>query len=62
MKRFLSVILLFSIVAILFSSCEKHCRCKNVEDGSEFIYYDAYSKQDCRDVEAFYTGYDCTYK
>lgn len=62
MKRFLAIILLLSVVAVLFSSCEKNCRCKNLEDGSEFIYYSAYSKRDCRDVEAVYPGYDCEYK
>lgn len=68
MKKFWGIILFLSVIAVLFSSCERHCYCKNLEDGTEGIYYSAYSKSDCRDVEDYYNDlynkdiYDCTYK
>ena len=68
MKRFLAIFLLISIVAALFTSCERNCYCKNLEDGSEGIMYGAYSKKDCSDMEDYYNDlynkdiYECTYK
>ena len=68
MKKILAFFLFLSIIAVVFSSCERHCYCKNLEDGTEGIYYDAYSKSECRDVETYYNNlynkemYDCTYK
>lgn len=62
MKRFLAIILFFSAIAMFFQSCERNCYCKNLETGTESIYYGAYSKQECREVEEFYVDYECTYK
>ena len=68
MKRFLAIILLFSIVAVLFSSCERNCYCKDLKTGDEGIYYGTYSKKECRDAEEYLNemypdpGYECTYK
>ena len=68
MKRFLTIILLFSVVVILFSSCERNCYCKDLSTGVEDIYYGTYSKKECRDAEEYLnemnhdTSYECTYK
>ncbi len=68
MKRFLTIILLFSVVAMLFSSCERNCYCKDLKTDEESIYYGAYSKKECRDAEEYLNGlnhndpYECTYK
>ena len=68
MKRFLVVFLLLSIIAVFFASCERNCYCKNLEDGTEGIYYGAYSKSDCRETEQYYNDlynkdiFECTYK
>ena len=34
MKKFLTIFLLFSVAAIVFSSCERNCYCKNLEEGT----------------------------
>ena len=67
MKRVFVIFLLLSIIAIIFSSCERNCYCKNLKDGTEGIYYGAYSKKECREAEEFYNSYqqdsyECTYK
>lgn len=68
MKRYLVIILLFSVVAMLFSSCERNCYCKELKTGDESIYYGAYSKKECRDAEEYLNEmnqtnpYECTYK
>ena len=68
MKRFFAIILLFSIVAVLFSSCERNCYCKNLRTGDESIYYGTYSRKECRDAEEYLNemnhdeSYECTYK
>ena len=68
MKKFLVVCLLLSAVVVMFSSCERNCYCKNLEDGTEGIMHSAYSKKDCRDTEDYYNElyqkdiYECTYK
>lgn len=68
MKRFLAIFLLISIVAALFTSCERNCYCKNLEDGSEGIMYGVYSKQECRETEDYYNDlynkdiFECSYK
>lgn len=68
MKKFLAIFLLLSAAAIVFSSCERNCYCKNLEDGTEGIMYGAYSKKDCSDMEDYYNDlyqrdiYECTYK
>ena len=56
------------MAAIVFSSCERNCYCKNLEEGTEGIMYGAYSKKDCSDMEDYYNDlyqkdiYECTYK
>ena len=68
MKKFLGIFLLISIIAMGFTSCERNCYCKNLEDGSEGIMYGVYSKSECSDTEDYYNElynkdiYDCTYK
>lgn len=62
MKRFFAILLLISIIALVFSSCERNCYCKDLDTGVEGIMYGVYSKKDCRDVEEVYTNYECTYK
>lgn len=70
MKKFLAIFLLLSAAAIVFSSCERNCYCKNLEDedDKERIMYGAYSKKDCSDMEDYYNDlyqkdiYECTYK
>ena len=68
MKKFLGIFFLLMIVAIALSSCERNCVCKNLEDGSEDIYYGAYSRSECNDVEDSYNTmyghhvFECTYK
>lgn len=68
MKRFLAIFLLISIVAVMFSSCERNCYCKNLEDSSDGIIYNAYSKKECRETEEYYNElynkdiFECTYK
>jgi hypothetical protein len=68
MKRFLAIILLFSVVAVLFSSCERNCYCKDLKTGDESIYYGTYSRKECREAEEYLnemygnTVYECTYK
>lgn len=70
MKKFLAIFLLLSAAAIVFSSCERNCYCKNLEDVTEGegIMYGAYSKKDCSDMEDYYNDlyqrdiYECTYK
>ena len=68
MKKFLTVFLLILIVAILFSSCERNCYCKELKTGVEDIYYGVYSRKECRDAEESLNelyhdqAYECTYK
>ncbi len=68
MKRVLGIFLLLSTIAIVFSSCERQCHCKNLEDGTEGIMNGAYSRKDCSDMEDYYNAlyqkdiYECTYK
>jgi hypothetical protein len=68
MKRFLAIFLLISVIALGFSSCERQCICKNLEDGTEGIMGGAYSRKDCSDMEDYYNElyqkelYECTYK
>lgn len=68
MKKIIGIILFLAVLAMFFSSCERNCYCKNLEDGTEGIVYGAYSKSECRDMETFYDNlynkdiYDCTYK
>jgi len=68
MKKILGIILSISIVFTVFSSCERNCHCKNLEDGTEGIMYGIYSKKECRDTEEYYNElynkdiYECTYK
>ena len=68
MKKILAIFLLLSITAVVFSSCERNCYCKNLETGSEDIYYGTYSKKECQDAEEslnfLYNKdmYECTYK
>ena len=68
MKKILVVLLLFSVVAVLFSSCERNCYCKDLSTGEESIYYGTYSRKECRDAEDFLNEmshdplYECTYK
>ena len=62
MKRFLAILLLISVVAMLFTSCERNCYCTDLDTGVENIVYGVYSKKDCRDVEKIYDNYECTYK
>ncbi len=69
MKKRSAIFYLFlSAIAVTFFSCERNCRCKNLEDGTESIQYGVYSKKDCRDTETYYNDlfkkdiYECTYK
>lgn len=68
MKRFLVIILLLSVVAVFFSSCERNCYCKELRTGEESIYYGTYSKKECREAEEYLNEmysepeYECTYK
>ena len=68
MKKIIAIFLFLSMIAVLFSSCERNCYCKNLETGEEGIYYGAYSKKECGDVEEYYNDlyndhiYECTYK
>lgn len=68
MRKLIGIILFLAVSAMFFSSCERNCYCKNLEDGSEGIMYGVYSKSECRDTETFYNDlynkdiYDCTYK
>lgn len=66
MKRILSVFILLAALVMLLSSCERRCVC-TYSDGSQDIIYSAYSKQECREWDTFYSetlGYDvdCVYK
>lgn len=66
MKKTIYIILL-AVVAISCVSCEKQCVCKSLENGSESVIYNAYSKKDCADFEAYYDElfnehlYECSY-
>jgi len=68
MKRFLAFFLFTSVIAVFFSSCERNCYCKDLEDGTEGIMYGVYSRSECEDTEDYYNElynkemYDCTYK
>ena len=68
MKKFLGILFVASIVVVAFSSCERNCYCKNLEDGTEGIMYGVYSKKECNDTEDYYNElynkdiFDCSYK
>lgn len=68
MKRFLVIFFLTSAIALIFTSCERNCYCKNLDTNTESIYYGAYSRSECEDVEDSFNQmynketYDCTYK
>lgn len=53
MKKIFGIIILLSIVLIFFTSCEKRCICKYLDDGSEEIVYSAYSKKECNDWDKY---------
>jgi len=68
MKKISLIFLLLSVIMTVFSSCERKCVCKNLEDGSEATIYSAYSKKECREYEDYYNDlfdsdtFECTYK
>ncbi|MGN0033368.1 MAG: hypothetical protein ACI358_06295 [Candidatus Limimorpha sp.] len=67
MKKTLYILLSIAAVTVLCTSCEKQCVCKSLENGSESVIYNAYSKKDCADWEAYYDElfkehiYECSY-
>lgn len=68
MRKFLAIFFLISIIISLFTSCERNCHCKNIENNDEGIMYGVYSKKECRDTETYYNElfqkdiYECTYR
>lgn len=66
MKKILIVLLWLAIIAIVFPSCERRCICTYLEDGSEELIYNAYTKKDCRtyeeDLHALGMDVDCDFK
>lgn len=68
MKKLFGFFLLLTLVVIVFSSCERNCVCKNLDEGTQAIYYGAYSKSECQEAEDYYNTlhgkhiYECSYK
>lgn len=66
MRKVLVSLLVLSIIAMFFASCERKCVCKYNDDGTEVLASGAYTKKECRDYESELNalGMDitCTYK
>lgn len=51
MKKILLILLLLSVTAMVLPSCQRRCICTYLDDGTEELIYNAYTKKDCRDYE-----------
>ena len=56
MMKKIIVLALLTLTIVGFSSCEKRCICKYLDDGYEEVIYNAYSKKECRDWESYLTN------
>ena len=66
MKRVILIFILLVLSATLFSSCERHCICTYLDDGTQELISSAYSKKECMeyedDLNALGMNMDCDYK
>ena len=67
MKKIFSIILSLAVIALVFTSCERRCICKYLDDGTQETIYNAYSKSECNDWEKYlnddlHMNADCNYK
>lgn len=54
MKRVFKISLVIAAFAILFSSCEKACICRNLDNGASEELYGLYSKKECEAYTEYY--------
>lgn len=65
MKKLILVFVLFVFGATMFTSCERHCICTYLDDGTRELISSAYSKKECMEYEdelnALGMNLDCDY-
>lgn len=67
MKKLFIISLVLATAAILCSSCEKACICKNLDNGASEELYGLYSKKECEAYTEYYQvlydvdNVDCSY-
>ena len=54
MKRFFKLFLIVIVSTMAFSSCEKGCICRNLDNGVAEELYGVYSKKECESYTEYY--------
>ena len=54
MKRFFKLFLVVIVSVLAFTSCEKGCICRNLDNGAAEELYGIYSKKECESYTEYY--------